>query len=84
MKPIEVSKPGFFFFSHAAVLTPLICFVAVLRRNHHHAKPKGVRPLSESVDYNHNLIEKLEAPALNRVLSIGAEERFKRSSMRSF
>ena len=55
-----------------------LSFISVMRRS----KPKAVRPLSESVDYNLNLVEKLEAPALNRVLSIGAEERFKRSSMR--
>ena len=55
-----------------------LSLISVMRRS----KPKAVRPLSESVDYNLNLVEKLEAPALNRVLSIGAEERFKRSSMR--
>lgn len=50
----------------------------VIRRN----KPKAVRPLSESIDYNINLVEKLEAPTLRRVMSLGPEERFKRSSLR--
>ena len=50
----------------------------VIRRK----KPKAIRPLSESIDYNADLVEKLEAPTLQRVMSMGPEERFKRSSIR--
>ena len=50
----------------------------VIRRN----KPKAVRPLSENIDYNVDIVEKLEAPTLRRVMSLGPEERFKRSSLR--
>ncbi|CBY20942.1 unnamed protein product [Oikopleura dioica] len=50
----------------------------VLRKN----KSKPPRPMSESVDYNPDLVEKLEGPALQRVLSLGPGERFKRSSIR--
>ena len=58
--------------------TPSAFVRPVIRRN----KPKAVRPLSESIDYNADLVEKLEAPTLRRVLSLGPEERFKRSSLR--
>ena len=50
----------------------------VMRRN----KTKSVRPLSESIDYNQELMEKLEAPTLRRFNSMAPEERFKRSSLR--
>ena len=51
----------------------------VMRRNN---RQVSVRPLSESVDYNPDLVEKLEGPTLQKVLSRGPEERFKRSSLR--
>ncbi|CAG5112779.1 Oidioi.mRNA.OKI2018_I69.chr2.g6955.t1.cds [Oikopleura dioica] len=52
----------------------------VLRASKNKSKPP--RPMSESVDYNPDLVEKLEGPALQRVLSLGPGERFKRSSIR--
>ena len=43
---------------------------------------KSVRPLSESIDYSQELMEKLEAPTLRRFNDLAPEERFKRSSLR--
>jgi hypothetical protein len=52
----------------------------IQRRNF--GRPKSTRPLSENIGYNEDLLEKLEEPALRRIMSLGPEERFKRSSLR--